>query len=703
MAMFQYKNYRYVLAFIFAIEEINRNPHLLPNISLGFDLYNALHSEQRTLESSLIWLSGLEKDVPRFTCAKYCGGEFVCPPTSNCVNTNVSYYCECHQGYVTNDGDHTFKSLQKKCINMDECHNSIARRPSKTNTTGSYLCTCQPGLALSNGKPNFTHEKVECTEINPNCSQLGKNKFSRDCEVQGIANSFDLLTNITAHGTARNKEELAAVLTLYLQSVQSAAYSEAQKQTTEGKRRVETQFMAIETLAIKGGCKGSKETFTLRAGTEVMSIHCTTIAGEDSGGAAAFISYNSIGLIMNNTFISKEHLNTDEELDKFYLNSKVVSGTIGYVKNGSLAAPINFTFQHIQVGTKQVKNEFERPLCVYWHKMTWFNDGCHVIFYNVTQTVCSCNHLSSFAVLMASSVTKEDPVLTVITHVGLGVSLLCLLLAVLTFLLCQSIQNTSISLHLQLSLCLFLAHLLFLTGIKQTKPKVLCSIIAGLLHYLYLASFTWMLLEGLHLFLTLRNLKVANYTITKRLQKRFLYPFGYGIPVVIVAVSAGLNPHGYGTPRHCWLNLKGGLIWSFIGPVSVIILINFIFYLTILWILRDRLSSLNKEVSTIKNTRTLTFKATAQLFLLGCSWGLGFFLVEPVKEPFRSVSAYAFTIINVLQGVYIFVIHCLLNRQVQEEYKKYFMIIKKMGSSSYVLSGSTTHNQMLVIPDVEEC
>ena len=43
-------------------------------------------------------------------------------------------------------------------------------------------------------------------------------------------------------------------------------------------------FPAIETLAIKGGCKGSKETFTLRAGTEVMSIHCTTIAGEDTGG-----------------------------------------------------------------------------------------------------------------------------------------------------------------------------------------------------------------------------------------------------------------------------------------------------------------------------------------------------------------------------------------------------------------------------------
>ena len=63
-------------------------------------------------------------------------------------------------------------------------------------------------------------------------------------------------------------------------------------------------------------------------------------------------------------------------------------------------------------------------------------------------------------------------------------------------------------------------------------------------------------------------------------------------------------------------------------------------------------------------TRMLTFKAIAQLFLLGCSWCLGLFLVEVVKEPFISIIAYAFTITNVLQGVYIFLVHCLLNQQV---------------------------------------
>ena len=76
------------------------------------------------------------------------------------------------------------------------------------------------------------------------------------------------------------------------------------------------------------------------------------------------------------------------------------------------------------------------------------------------------------------------------------------------------------------------------------SPQVLCKVVAGVLHYLYLAAFTWMFLEGLHLFLTVRNLRVANYTSAGRFKKRFMYPVGYGVPAVIVAVSAAINPRG---------------------------------------------------------------------------------------------------------------------------------------------------------------
>jgi hypothetical protein len=53
---------------VLAIEEINRNPLLLLNISLGFDIYDVPHTEWRTLENSFIWHSGPDKVVPNYTC-----------------------------------------------------------------------------------------------------------------------------------------------------------------------------------------------------------------------------------------------------------------------------------------------------------------------------------------------------------------------------------------------------------------------------------------------------------------------------------------------------------------------------------------------------------------------------------------------------------------------------------------------------------
>ncbi|XP_051845941.1 vomeronasal type-2 receptor 26-like [Antechinus flavipes] len=64
------KHYYQVLALMFAIEEINRNPNLLPNITLGFHIYNAYANDDKTLESSLMWLSGQGQTIPNYSCDK---------------------------------------------------------------------------------------------------------------------------------------------------------------------------------------------------------------------------------------------------------------------------------------------------------------------------------------------------------------------------------------------------------------------------------------------------------------------------------------------------------------------------------------------------------------------------------------------------------------------------------------------------------
>ncbi|XP_006170820.1 vomeronasal type-2 receptor 26-like, partial [Tupaia chinensis] len=67
-SVWHWQNYQYVLAFLFAIEEINKSLYLPHNLSLGYDLYNTISSDQRTFESALYLLSGRNKNLPNFYC-----------------------------------------------------------------------------------------------------------------------------------------------------------------------------------------------------------------------------------------------------------------------------------------------------------------------------------------------------------------------------------------------------------------------------------------------------------------------------------------------------------------------------------------------------------------------------------------------------------------------------------------------------------
>lgn len=51
-------------------------------------------------------------------------------------------------------------------------------------------------------------------------------------------------------------------------------------------------------------------------------------------------------------------------------------------------------------------------------------------------------------------------------------SLVCLVLAIATFLLCRAIRNQNTYLHLNLCICLFLAKTLFIVGIDKTDNQV---------------------------------------------------------------------------------------------------------------------------------------------------------------------------------------------------------------------------------------
>nr|XP_025044945.1 CD97 antigen [Pelodiscus sinensis] len=278
----------------------------------------------------------------------------------------------------------------------------------------------------------------------------------------------------------------------------------------------------------------------------------------------------------------------------------------------------------------QERKLFQRLLCAYWEptKQHWSTKGCVLLESSGSRTHCQCNHLTSFAVLMAFY-DLEDWRLDIITKVGLVISLLCLLLSILTFLFSRALQGPRTTIHLHLCLALFVAYAVFLTGMSRTDNEVACAVVAGLLHYSLLTAFCWMCLEGLELYLL-----VVRVFKPQGLKRRYMFLLGYGVPAILVGISAASYSEGYGTKRYCWLSLKKEFIWSFLAPVCIII--------ARVW---------SCDWFPLPD-RVLTLTAIAQLCILGITWMVGMFQFSQHTLVF----SYLFTILNSFQGLFIFLL-----------------------------------------------
>ncbi|XP_033030207.1 vomeronasal type-2 receptor 26-like [Lacerta agilis] len=88
--------YQHIVALAFAVSEINLNPRLLPNITLGFQIYNSQFSTSTTYQASMELLSTQERLIPNYKCDTRSNAVAVIGgPNSNvCLHmaTILSYY-----------------------------------------------------------------------------------------------------------------------------------------------------------------------------------------------------------------------------------------------------------------------------------------------------------------------------------------------------------------------------------------------------------------------------------------------------------------------------------------------------------------------------------------------------------------------------------------------------------------------------------
>ncbi|XP_050720072.1 adhesion G protein-coupled receptor L2-like isoform X6 [Eriocheir sinensis] len=362
------------------------------------------------------------------------------------------------------------------------------------------------------------------------------------------------------------------------------------------------------------------------------------------------------------------------------LNSRVLSASLGAGRHIELSEPVVLTFAMLR--TVNVTN----PACVFWDYTTssWSEEGCRVLRYNTSHTICQCDHLTNFAVLMDIHATPmsypHHLALSIITYVGCVISIVCLLLATIVFHAFRGLKSDRTTIHKNLCVCLLIAETVFLAGINQTDKPVVCGVVAGLLHFFFLAAFVWMFMEGFQLYVMLVEVFEA-----EKPRARWYYAAAYGFPAVVVAVSAVVDPFSYGTTEVCWLRTDNYFIFAFVGPVIAVIIANSVFLSMSLFIMcrhANLSSSLkNKEhtklasvrgrhenalFAKIKNHVTWVRGAVVFMFLLSLTWAFGLLYLNHASM----VMAYVFTIFNSLQGIFIFIFHCIQNDKVKKELRR---------------------------------
>nr|XP_021333738.1 adhesion G protein-coupled receptor E3-like [Danio rerio] len=382
----------------------------------------------------------------------------------------------------------------------------------------------------------------------------------------------------------------------------------------------------------------------------------------DRSAAVAFMSYTTMENLLKADFF-----NTTNDTIKTMM-STVISATLPKTSNTALTKAVNFTFRHIR--------EFEPSgslSCVYWNISEWIVDGCSVLNSNSSHTVCSCVHLSTFALIMqTSSSPPPSDLLDLLNLVCVIVGLVFFSLALLSFALCQWSPGVNNVARINICISLLSAHLLLLLTqqfLSLIRPQqVLCVVIAGLLHFLFLSAFVWMFIEAVLLFICVKNLSEISSRQREVLSSGFLCVIGYLVALVVVCVSIGLVPEGYGSEQ-CWIKYDKGFIWSFLGPVCVILALNLILFIRIVIILKSALTKLNAEVSQTKQTKVMVFKTLGQFVVLGCPWILGFFTNG------NEMLEILFLILNSQQGTFIFLIYCVLNNEIRQQYWKCFTFL----------------------------
>ncbi|CAF0724164.1 unnamed protein product [Didymodactylos carnosus] len=397
----------------------------------------------------------------------------------------------------------------------------------------------------------------------------------------------------------------------------------------------------------------SKSTF-VTLNKNIIKILQTSIATSSQSTQIAFAIYD------NHAAFNLPSIN-----NKSQIISSVVSAVVDHnvYNNKTFTDVIQIHFYLPQKYPRNVQ-------CVYLNVLPnslaeWSTNGCHLINKTNDSVLCSCDHLTNFAVLtdiqLIPNVESLDVALSVISLIGLILSSFGLFITIITFILFKKLRkHYSQKSLLCLSINLLLSNLLFCIIAIKTRNElttVPCIIIASLLHYFILSSFSWMLVMAIIQYLMFVKV-FPSYTPNFTRKAAAFAQIVSLIPVIIVLA---VDHRNYTTRKDnvCWLN-QLPLYFAFILPVLIYIVLNgIIFFIVAHALLCGKASKQLRSTQVVETQRISRFTVALSCFIVsGLTWIFGFLTIGPVRYIFQIL----FCIFGTLTGFFIFLLYILTSR-----------------------------------------
>ncbi|XP_071507981.1 adhesion G-protein coupled receptor G6-like [Diadema antillarum] len=395
----------------------------------------------------------------------------------------------------------------------------------------------------------------------------------------------------------------------------------------------------------------------------------------------------------NNTGHNRTVINTDFNR---IVNSRVIAASVGNRVLENLEQSVRLSFVPL------IQNA-TNPICVYWDfdanngTGNWSTRGCRLSNSSTDERPeCECDHLTNFGILMdiygGSAISDQvDFILEIISYVGCCISILGLLVTILTYTFNRKLRNNKPN-QILISLCcallgLYVTFVVMITfdterGVEEVE-LLPCCILAGFLQFFMLASLFWMGVEGYNMHNSL--VRVFNNYTPNFLRKASLV--AWGCPLLIVAITTGAARQSYAETDYCFLRFWP-LIGGVLAPIGLIMIFNLVVFVRVIRRLNETFAG-RKIKETEKRQSLRRFQnAICILLLMGLTWALGYLsIISPASEAVLAV----FTVLNSLQGCFIFMLYCVRQPQVRRIWSNQLQccLPESMRASSF---GSTSDN-----------